>query len=323
MLQRILVIVVLVLVFSCPVHSADDSPPVGRPVRVVSLSFAGLAADAVFKLVETEAGKGCDLLALPEMWPGNKPETLDGPTLKRMGELARKYNTYIVCPIYRSDGPAVYNSAVLLDREGKVVCVYDKMYPYWEEWNTHANLRPGREAVVYEADFGKIGFAICFDANFPEVWKQLADKGAELVIWPSAYSAGTTLQAHALVNHFYIVTSTWTRDCIVYDITGEEIAYEKKEPVNVTRVVLDLDRGIYHENYNWDKKEKLLRERPDDIAQEKYLTREQWFVLKAKHPGVSARGLAREYGLEELRDYVNRSRTEIDRRREAEGGAKP
>ena len=45
---------------------------------------------------------------------------------------------------------------------------------------------------------------------------------------------------------------------------------------------------------------------------EQWLPREQWFVLKAKRPGVSARELANRYGLEELRDYVARSRRDID-----------
>jgi hypothetical protein len=40
---------------------------------------------------------------------------------------------------------------------------------------------------------------------------------------------------------------------------------------------------------------------------------EGWFVLKAKRPGVSARELARQYGLEELAHYINRSRCEIDK----------
>jgi hypothetical protein len=173
----------------------------------------------------------------------------------------------------------------------------------------------GREAPVYQADFGRVGMAICFDANFPEVWKRLADQGAELVIWPSAYSAGTTLQAHALVNHFYIVTSTLCGDCIVYDITGKEILYDKNKDVNVSRITLDLDRGIYHQNFNIARRDKLLAEHGEDVMQEMWMDREQWFVLKARRPGVSARALARQYGLEELRDYVNRSRREIDKMR--------
>ena len=60
------------------------------------------------------------------------------------------------------------------------------------------------------------------------------------------------------------------------------------------------------------KKAKLLKEHPDEVRQVKWLDREQWFVLQAIKPGVSARALARQYGLEELRDYISRSRREID-----------
>ena len=57
---------------------------------------------------------------------------------------------------------------------------------------------------------------------------------------------------------------------------------------------------------------KLLAEHADEVEQEQYLDRECLFVLKARRPGVSARELAREYGLEELRDYIDRSRRDID-----------
>jgi hypothetical protein len=84
--------------------------------------------------------------------------------------------------------------------------------------------------------------------------------------------------------------------------------------VNITRITLDLDRGIFHSNLNMpDKLDKLLKERGQDVAQEKWLDLEAWFILKAKRPGVKARELARQYGLEELPHYINRSRCEIDK----------
>jgi predicted amidohydrolase len=294
-----------------------ESPErIGRPVRVVSLSFQGKSLEEISKVVDREGAKGVDLIALPETWRGQKaPEALDGPTVTAMAGLAKKHRTYIVCPIDRKDGRRRLNTAVLIDRNGKVAGTYDKVYPYWGEYDLKPPVDPGRDAPVYQADFGRVGFAICFDANFPEVWKRLADQGAELVIWPSAYSAGTTLQAHALMNHFYIVTSTWKCDCLVYDITGRELLYETSKDINISRITLDLDRGIYHQNFNIDKRDKLLKEHPEEVSQESWMDREQWFVLKAKRPGVSARKLARQYGLEELRDYIDRSRREIDKLR--------
>jgi hypothetical protein len=294
--------------------SATDK--IGRAVRIVSISFSGKPLELIAKIVDQEGAGGTDLIALPETWRGQtNPETLDGPTVKAMAAVAAKHRTYIVCPIDRKDGARRLNSAVLIDRNGKVVCVYDKVFPYWSEYDLKPPVDPGREAPVYQADFGKIGMAICFDANFAEVWKRMADQGAELIIWPSAYSAGTTLQTHALANHFHIVTATWTKDCIVYDITGEEIHYSKSPDINIARITLDLDRGIYHQNFNIEKRDKLLKEHAQDVVQEKWMDREQWFVLKAKRPGVSARELAKKYGMEELRDYIDRSRREIDKKR--------
>lgn len=291
----------------------------GRPVRVASISFAnGKTLAEIAGVLDWVAAAGVDLIALPETWLGQNdhiPESLDGPTIMTMAALAKEHRTYIVCPIDRQDGARRLNSSVLLDRNGAVVGVYDKVYPYWSEFDVTPAVKVGEEAPVYQTDFGRVGLAICFDVNFPEVWKRLADQGAELVVWSSAYSAGTSLQAHAINHHYYIVTSTQEVDCIAYDINGQEILYEKGDDINVSRLTLDLDRGIYHENFNIDKRDRLLAERGDDVAQEQWMRREQWFVLKALRPGVGARALAREYGLEELRDYLDRSRRDIDRMR--------
>ncbi len=310
-----------VVLFSFSDRIAADLPAasetIGRPVHVVSIGFRDRPLEEICAVVDREAAKGADLIALPETMMGQKkPEPLDGPTVTAMANLARKHRTYLVCPIDRSAGERRFNSAVLLDRAGKIVGVYDKVYPYWSEYNLEPPVDAGQDAPVFETDFGRIGIAICFDANFPEVWKRLADQGAELVIFSSAYSAGTTLQAHALMNHYYIVSSTLRSDCVVYDITGEELLFERRSgEINVSRVTLDLDRCIFHKDFNVPKMEKLLKEHADDVVLEKTWDREAWLVLKAKRPGVSARDLARQYGMEELRDYIARSRRQIDEKR--------
>lgn len=294
------------------------SDKVGRPVRVVSLSFRGQDMRDVLDVVDAEGATGADLIVLPETWRGQNDhtrETLAGPTLQELGKLAAKYDTYIVSPIDRVDGDQRLNSAVLLDRNGKVAGIYDKVYPYWSELDFAQPVTVAKDIPVFETDFGRLGMAICFDVNFPEVWQALADNGAELVVWPSAYSAGTSLQAHALNHHYYIVSSTHLGDCQVFDITGEKILDERGEGIHVSRITLDLDRGIYHDNFNGQRRDNLLKDRGSEVELEKTLDREQWFILRAKKPGVSARKLADFYGLEELRDYISRSRREMDKRR--------
>lgn len=298
---------------------SSSGQKIGRPVRIVSIGFKDSASlEEIAQHVDEEGSRAPDIIVLPELCRGQdkaSEEPLHGPTVTAMAALAKKHKTYIVVPIDRRNGDRRLNSTILLDRSGQVVCIYDKVFPYWSEYDVHPAVTPGNAAKVYQADFGRIGFATCFDVNFPEVWRRLSDKGAELVIWPSAYSAGTSLQAHAINHHYYIATSSQTPDCIVYDITGERLLYNHAKPFNVSRITLDLDRGIYHENFNIAKRDKLLGEYSQDVEQEKWMQLEQWFVLRAKRPGVSARTLAHQYGLEELQHYIERSRLAIDRRR--------
>jgi predicted amidohydrolase len=300
--------------------AANASLSLGRPVRIVSIGFqgTGMPLERIEKHVDEEGARGADVIVLPETCRGqdaSSEEPLNGPTITAMAALAAKHRAYIAVPIDRRDQQRRLNTVVLLDRAGRVVCQYDKIFPYWSEYAVTPPVSPGDATKVYPADFGRIGFATCFDVNFPEVWKGLSEQRAELILWPSAYSAGISLQAHAINYHYYIVTSSATPDCIVYDITGERILYESAKDVNVSRVVLDLDRGIYHQNFNLDKLDKLLKEHDQDVAQEKWMGLEQWFVLKAKRPDVSARALAQQYGLEELPHYLERSRAAIDQRR--------
>jgi beta-ureidopropionase len=317
-LQYVIPVLLLTGVLFLVAFRSKTTEKIGRPVRVVSLCFKNQDFNKIIKMVDEEGAKGTDIIVLPETWRGQvNPEKIDGETISTLSKLAKKHNTYILSPIDRMNGKDRLNTAVLIDRQGKVVFTYDKVFPYWSEFDlAKGPVSPGSNGeMVYDTDFGRIGVGICFDSNFPEVWQALRDKGAELVLWPSAYSAGAQLQAYALMHHYYIVTSTYTRDCQVYDITGERILDEKSDDVTVARITLDLDRSIYHENFNIGKRDKLLKDHGDEVEQEVFMDREQWFVLRAKKSGVSARALAKQYQLEELTDYQDRSRTEIDKKR--------
>ncbi|MHB9033272.1 MAG: carbon-nitrogen hydrolase family protein, partial [Anaerolineae bacterium] len=275
-----------------------------RLARVTSLSFAqGKPLEQVVNLVAEKARQGCDLIALPETWRGQgvaSMEALDGPTIRALSALARRYASYIICPIDRQAGSVRLNTAVLLDRTGEIAGWYDKYYPYWSELELVPPVTPGTSVPVFRTDFGVLGLAVCFDVNFPEVWQRLADQGAELVIWSSAYSAGSSLQAHALQHHYYVVSSTCTCDCLAYDITGKLLHDQYQPGLNISRLALDLDRGIYHYNFNLAKRDRLLADHAGEVEQELCLDREQWFVLRSRVPQTSARELASEYGLEEL-----------------------
>jgi predicted amidohydrolase len=289
----------------------------------VSIGFRpGPSLEQIAALVDKAGARGTDLIALPETFRGQNDhsmETLDGPTVSALARLAEKHRTYVVVPIDRKDGDQRLNSAVVLDRRGRIAAVYDKLYPFWvEEFTRHPPVQPGQAVTVILTDFGRLGLAICFDVNWAPLWQRLSDLGAELVIWPSAYSAGRTLQARAIDYSYHVMSATWVPDCLVFDIDGEQLAHEMSNSgdFNITRFTFDLDRCIFHQDLNLpDKLTRLLKERGEDVAQEKWLPMEGCFVLKAKRPGVSARALAQQYGLEERRPYLNRSRSEVDKAR--------
>jgi predicted amidohydrolase len=313
--------ILALLVAASPAAAAGQVAPAaqpapGRPVRVVSLCFkAGATLETVAGIVDAEGARGADLVCLPEAWRGNDVlEPLTGPTVGAMSQLARKHRCYVVCPIYKQEDGRRFNSTVLIDRTGAVAAVYDKIFPYWNEFDLKPPAVPGQgDVVVRDTDFGKVGLATCYDAKFPEVFQRLRDAGAELVVWSSAYSGFTELQAFSLLHHYYIVTSTLTGDSVVYDITGALLRDERGTgPVTVSRFTLDMDRTIYHYNFNLEKRARLLAEHAADVALDVDMPREEWFVLKAVRPGVSARSLGREYGLEELRAYKDRSRVGVD-----------
>jgi Carbon-nitrogen hydrolase len=314
---------------------AASEDRIGRPVRIVSIGFTredslsnGLSQrrslDEIAGLVDKEGARGTDIIVLPENFRGQNEtsqETLEGPTITTIARLAQKHQTYVVCPVDRKEGERRYNSAVLLDRKGQVANMYNKLYPVWQQEclkpSPQPGVVPGEGVTVHQADFGRIGFAICFDVNWNALWERMANLGAELVVWPSAYSAGRPLQAWAITYNYHIVSATRVPDCLVFDIDGEQLLHEENNQgngVNISRIRLDLDRCIFHQDLNLpEKRDKLLKEHSDDVVQEKWMPMEGWFVLKAKRPGVSARELARQYGLEELAHYINRSRCEIDK----------
>jgi len=289
-----------------------------RKIKITSIGFSQRPLGGFIDIIDAEAREGCDLILLPEACTGNDIiEPLDGESVSRVSEIAARYKTYIVFPIYRkSDEHKRLNSSVLIGRDGGICGVYDKIYPFWSEFELEPACAVGREAPVFETDFGKVGMAICFDANFPEVWKRLSLGGAEIVLWSSAYSAGMSLQAHAINYNYAIITSTLCSDCIIYDITGQEIYYQHTPgKINISRVTHDLDRCVFHQNYNTDKRDRLLKDYAGKIESDLWLEREQWFTLRSLAPDISVRKTAAEYGLEELTAYKNRSAAEIDKMR--------
>jgi predicted amidohydrolase len=169
-------------------------------------------------------------------------EPVPGPSTEKLGALARELNSYIVAGIFERVAPAVYNTAVLIDRQGKLAGTYRKTHLPREEWE--AGLTPGDSYPIFETDFGKIALLVCWDVQFPEPWRAVALQGAELVLLPIWGGSETLLRARAIENHAFIVSSSYEPLSYVVAPDGEILTQATKE-LPVAMAELHLDRKIY------------------------------------------------------------------------------
>ncbi|MBW7991529.1 MAG: carbon-nitrogen hydrolase family protein [Planctomycetes bacterium] len=288
----------------------------GRQVKVAAICIGfGGEHDVKLKLalehLHTAGKNGVDIACLPEEFAGTEAEPVPGPTTKAVSRLARKYNMYVICPIREQAGDEQYNTAVLIDRKGKVAGYYRKVFVFWGE-----GLHLSREGVkAFDTDFGRISILTCFDLNYAELWRQCDALDVDIVFWPSAYGGGSPLNAFAILYHYYIIPVGAGN---IIDITGK--TFENIEKPNPKQFIatLDLDMAFAHYDFNRKKVEKMLAEHKGEINVERRLSDEDlapWWLFRAIKPGVSVRKLLKKYEIETLREYQHRSRKQINEAR--------
>ena len=189
-------------------------------------------------------------------------EPVPGPTTTFLGALSKKYHMYIVAGILEREGEVVYNTAVLLDRNGNLAGKYRKVSLPREEID--GGITPGDSLPVFDTDFGRIGMMICWDVSFPETARTLASKGAEIIFMPIWGGNLTLAKARAIENQVYLVSSTYDMISAVFDQEGEVMKQATTDdPVIVVSVDLNKQKL-----WPWlgDFKNRIPREMPSQKA---------------------------------------------------------
>jgi predicted amidohydrolase len=224
------------------IYVREAPAPQPRPVNLAAASSRPGYKSTTEKNLEfysdviAKAGKaGADILCLGEgitvVSTGRSyvdvSETIPGPATKILGEAAKKAGIYVVAGIYEREGSLVYNTAILIDRQGNVAGKYRKTH--LPQTEVEGGLTPGSEYPVFQTDFGKIGIEICYDNFFPEVVRNLVKNGAEIIfcpIWGDIRGFSTewdiVARARAIDNAVHFVASMYEKEgSIIIDPDGK------------------------------------------------------------------------------------------------------
>jgi predicted amidohydrolase len=233
--------------FTWPDKIIENTKSPGE-VCVASIDLKGLLHDTttesrikgVLERMEEVTGLQPDIICLPElfatMWvQEQKPlnevaedEKVPGKVTSRIAAFAKRNNCYVVCPLITKKDGNFYNSSLLIDRKGSIAGAYHKTHPVKTEIFPDQAFKGGAvtpgaiDQPVIETDFGKVGMQICYDANWSEGWDNLKNKGADIVLFSSAFPGGRMLNYYALKNNYYIVSGTGG-DARVIDISGNDL----------------------------------------------------------------------------------------------------
>jgi predicted amidohydrolase len=256
---------------------AIPTPP-PRPVRVAALNFrpkgnttAAQNVESFLAAIEKAVPEKTDIVVLPEgmtmVGTGKKyldvAEPVPGPTTERLGEAARRRSAWIVAGIYEREGPAVYNTAVLIDRAGRLAGRYRKVYIPREEME--GGIAPGNDYPVFRTDFGAVGLMICWDLQYADPARALALRGAEMILMPIWGGNQILAKARAIENHVYLVSSGYNFPTQVLGPDGEVVA--TAEPGQAAVATVDLARRPY-DNWLGELRGRFLKELRLDVRAE-------------------------------------------------------
>jgi predicted amidohydrolase len=242
-------------------------------------------------------------------------ESVPGPFTEMASAMARRFGTYIICPVWERRDGHVYNAAVLLDRQGQIVGTYHKLHPVASEDSTvlEKGVTPGNEIKVFDTDFGRIGILTCFDINWRQEWARLREMGAEIVFWPSAYDGGLPLQARAMDHHYYVVSAVRKDHSRIIDMLSRVLA-ETGPYTDIAETVIDLDKKVFSTDYNLRKLAALRLKYGRDVTVDMRCD-EDMFSLESQREDLSVADLMVEFGMQSWSDYIAKSTAAQDAQR--------
>ncbi len=294
-------------------NNVFDNNESERIVWIASLTQDGItgttfkeAIQAAIKQMEYAVPFSPDIYCLPEVFhtaalkgvlPSVKEAAEDGTgnIIGPFQDFAKTHSCYIICNVYTQHQGKYYNAAVLLDRKGKVVGEYKKTRLTMNEMDQ--GLTPGPLSVpVFKTDFGTIGIQICHDIQWSDGWKQLKEKGAEIVFWPSAFSGGKRINMRAWTNQYCVVSSTRKDTTKICDITGEELAVSGNWNTWGVCAPVNLEKAFIH-SWPYSRKFPEIQKKYGRKVNCYSLHEEEISIIEVVAPGLKVNDILKEFDL--------------------------
>lgn len=186
--------------------------------------------ETALRLIDQGAETGARMVVLPEIWTylgddaGNRAnaETIPGPITDALAAKAKQHGIYLHggTMLEKRDGePKLFNTTVVFGPSGDLIAQYSKIHMFdvvldgvasYKESNT---VQRGEEIVTFDMDGTTVGLAICYDLRFPELFRILSLRGADVIVLPAAFTMTTgkdhwevLIRARAIENQVYMVS---------------------------------------------------------------------------------------------------------------------
>lgn len=189
-----------------------------------------------------------DLVVLPEYCYGapsrdsaaELKEDLAGTYAEAMADLARLHGINLLAGSFAESAPdgRIHNTSLLFDRAGELAATYRKTHLMDAmRYRESELIAPGDVLTVADTDVGRVGVMVCYDLRFPEVAQLMAQAGAEIILVPSAFPAGSPLPPRT--DHWDTLTASAALHNQVYVVAVNQYGPHGRENFFGRSCVLD------------------------------------------------------------------------------------
>ena len=208
-------IILAITYFASVVFAVDTDQTAAAPtVKVAAVQILGYdkteiprdgfdPSDTIVRYIDKAGQDGAQLIVFPEYVLGRI--SVPCPSTEKIAKAAAEHHVYVIVGCWEVFTDGTYaNTALIFDRQGKIAGKYRKTHaavdkyegePAWSkppsgkgrDWfienDPEWTMQRGKELPVFEFDFGRVGILTCYDGWFPESFRVLSLKGAEILVW--------------------------------------------------------------------------------------------------------------------------------------------